>query len=286
MWLYTLLSRLFPTSFTAKVFAVAFVGTHVPLLALALRALSANGPLSAQADVLTWALVATLAGTGATLAALWAILAPLYRVEEAMRRFEEAQEVLQLPFGYADEVGRLMARTNRLVLHVDERMEEKAREAETDPLTGVLNRRGWDARLRRPDRGAILLVDIDRFKAVNDRFGHAEGDRVLVRVATTLSAVLRRGDVLARIGGEEFAVFLQGATAEQAMHLAERLRAAVAAEVRAGDLPVTISVGVSPGRAGPSLADRLVEADRGVYAAKDAGRNRVMSGMQAAGVAP
>lgn len=280
MRLYESLSRIFPRSFTGKVFFVAFCGTHVPLIALVFWALSRSGPADQYLPVLIVALLATLAGTAATLLALSAILAPLYRIGESMRAFEERGVVEPLPFGFHDQIGQLMQRTNRLVLHVDQRIDDHTAEAETDPLTGIANRRGFDRRARRSGANSILLIDIDRFKAVNDSYGHDVGDRVLRQVAGVLHAGLRPTDLVARLGGEEFVVQLTGQTGPAAMEVAERLRMAVEAEVRVSGRSVTISVGVAEQRDGAPVAEAIQRADKGTYAAKTGGRNRVMPGPQ------
>ncbi|GGH52477.1 hypothetical protein GCM10011341_17030 [Frigidibacter albus] len=268
----------------AKVFFVAFVGTHVPLLALLGWALGHPHMLAGGSlHVLGVALVATLLGTGATLLALHAILKPIYRVEETIRAFETAGTAEPLPFGYHDQVGRLMSSTNRLILAVDDRIDIERRAAETDPLTGLLNRRGFDARVAEGTPGAMLMLDIDGFKAVNDRYGHAVGDTVLRDAAVILTGTLRRRDVLARLGGEEFGVFLPGLTIGDAREAAERLRSAVAGQLRAEQEPVTMSVGVAIARAGLSRAALIAEADRGLYAAKQGGRNRVCMAVVAQG---
>lgn len=280
MRLYVVLARLFPRSFTAKVFFVAFCGTHVPLIALALWAVLRSGPDNQEIPVLIVALLATLIGTAATLAALSAILAPLYRIDESLRAFEERGMVEPLPFGFHDQIGLLMQRANRLVLHVDQRIDDQTAEAETDSLTGIANRRGFDRRARRRGANTILVIDIDRFKAVNDGFGHDAGDRVLRQVAGVLHAGLRPVDVVARLGGEEFVVQLAGQTGAAAMEVAERLRMAVESGVRVSGRPVTISVGVAEQLDGAPLAEAIQRADKGTYAAKSGGRNRVMAGPQ------
>ena len=164
----------------------------------------------------------------------------------------------------------------------------------TDPLTGWHNRRYLEARLREElARGrrsrlpiACLMIDIDHFKAVNDRFGHLAGDEVLRGVARRIAAEVRSSDVAARYGGEEFVILLPGTDARAASVLAERIRAAVARQpFELGDghepLPVTVSVGVADclvesgedGNAGEAL---LARADAALYAAKAGGRNMVV----------
>jgi diguanylate cyclase (GGDEF)-like protein len=160
---------------------------------------------------------------------------------------------------------------------------ELARAALTDALTGLANRRGGEAAIRRELARAarsgvplaFLLVDIDHFKRVNDVHGHATGDRVIRAVALVLAAALRTTDVPARWGGEEFLALLPDADAAAACRIAERVRAAVEATEAAPGLFVTVSIGVAQwdGRERPETA--IGRADAGLYAAKDAGRNCV-----------
>ncbi len=159
-----------------------------------------------------------------------------------------------------------------------------------DPLTGLGNRRALDRRLGEiegTERGvlSILLIDIDFFKAFNDRHGHIAGDRCLQRVTAILAAELRgTEDGMVRYGGEEFLVLLPGADREAAIAIAERMRAAIAsaaiphgAETAGG--VVTASFGVATRPAGSPLpAETLIaEADAALYRAKHAGRNRVVA---------
>jgi two-component system cell cycle response regulator len=168
-----------------------------------------------------------------------------------------------------------------------------------DPLTGLFNRRYALAQLgriaeraQRGDSGfAVLAIDLDRFKAVNDSFGHAAGDCVLIEVARRLSLSMRAGDLLGRIGGEEFIVALPQTAASNALALANRLRLAVeAAPVRidtATAISVTISVGLAvsgpltPAGAEP-VAAALARADRALLRAKADGRNQVTTDRTAA----
>jgi diguanylate cyclase (GGDEF)-like protein len=153
----------------------------------------------------------------------------------------------------------------------------------TDPLTGTANRRGLDTALSRlclqaPAKGALLLIDIDEFKGFNDRHGHPAGDACLRGIASCLAGQLQRGDMLARFGGEEFAVLLGDAAREDAWAVAERLRVAAASHrmiIGGGLEGVTVSIGIADA-ASCSEPVRLVEsADRALYVAKKAGRNRV-----------
>jgi diguanylate cyclase (GGDEF)-like protein len=169
-----------------------------------------------------------------------------------------------------------------------ERTEQGHRNAAlADPLTGVSNRRGFlvecDELTRqhaeKPLAASVLLLDLDHFKSINDRFGHAIGDRVLQVFAQTATANLRATDLFGRLGGEEFAVLLCNVGRERALVAAERIRstfAEVAIEVDGRPVSATVSIGVamSEGRQVdvPSL---LVQADQALYRAKERGRNRV-----------
>jgi diguanylate cyclase (GGDEF)-like protein len=165
---------------------------------------------------------------------------------------------------------------------------ELERQAHTDSLTGLYNRRLFMQRLReeaeRVNRHngclSILLFDLDHFKQVNDRFGHEAGDRVLQSVARAANEVKRVSDIIARIGGEEFALLLPETDREGAMNLAHRLRAAIESaktlDPAGAPVSVTASIGVATVSAhsdGPASALKL--ADAALYRAKNAGRNQV-----------
>lgn len=156
-----------------------------------------------------------------------------------------------------------------------------AEEAKVDNLTGLLNRRGFaeraEAELARARREGtwlgVVSFDLDHFKAINDRFGHDVGDRVLVEVAELFKSELRESDVLARMGGEEFVALLPGEAVAEAEATAERVRAALVAESSAP--AVTVSAGVAAAIAPEDLEDLLRGADRALYRAKFEGRDRI-----------
>ena len=156
-------------------------------------------------------------------------------------------------------------------------------EAATDPLTGLRHRRGLEAAFaeaRGEDPGgrpsALLMVDVDHFKRVNDTYGHERGDQVLVELARRMTQTVRPGDVVLRLGGEEFVVLLPDAGADRARAAAERLRRGIAHTPVAG-LPVTVSIGVATdGSDHADVADLLSRADRALYEAKHRGRDRVV----------
>jgi len=153
---------------------------------------------------------------------------------------------------------------------------------ELDFLTGVGNRRALDRKLadyaqeRRPQlESSLLLLDLDHFKQVNDQHGHAAGDKVLKKLADLMRAHTRASDRIFRYGGEEFAIIASGAGLSAAEHLAEGLRAAVAAATLLENHPITISIGVACMDKSHTPADWLAQADKVLYAAKQGGRNAV-----------
>ncbi|MCW2276966.1 sensor domain-containing diguanylate cyclase [Heliophilum fasciatum] len=189
---------------------------------------------------------------------------------------------------FAGEPVRLVAINDITARHKMEN--ELRRMATTDELTGCFNRRyfmelaeqTWQTwQTQRADFSlALLMLDLDHFKSINDRFGHAGGDQVLRTACQRLRSVLRDGDILGRIGGEEFAVLLPGCGRDGAWMVAERLRRAMVEGemvLESGERPVvTVSVGVAvPEDAGQTFSDLLRCADVALYRAKDRGRNCV-----------
>ncbi len=161
-------------------------------------------------------------------------------------------------------------------------------EARTDALTGLLNRRALFDGMSAGAMAAgdvVVVFDLDRFKSINDRHGHAAGDAVLRGFADSLRQNLRGGDIAARTGGEEFVLVLRGASPQLAAAAAERVRASFAAsavETPDGALSATASAGVAlAGGAGESFETVLHRADMALYRAKDGGRNRVAAELQA-----
>jgi diguanylate cyclase (GGDEF)-like protein len=159
------------------------------------------------------------------------------------------------------------------------------RAAATDQLTGLLNRRGFieaaelvNAQTRKGDRLSLLMFDLDHFKSINDNHGHAIGDEALRVFARTVTGTMREGDVIGRLGGEEFVALVAGASGEAAI-AAERVRIAfetAGAEIAGRCMGATVSIGVADTPAHAFSIERLLSrADAALYAAKHAGRNRI-----------
>lgn len=175
----------------------------------------------------------------------------------------------------------MMQRESRIIAREKSLLDD----AHTDPLTGLTNRRALleaDERLRALSHSqgyAVLLIDVDHFKSVNDRFGHHVGDAALCVVAGLLRSGAREGDVVARFGGEEFVVVLPGTSSEEAWSVAERI-ARLVRERRVvlpdADFSMTISVGLAHARQAP-LAQTIERCDEALYRAKAEGRDRVVA---------
>jgi diguanylate cyclase (GGDEF)-like protein len=219
----------------------------------------------------------------AVLAALMLTSAGLF----ALRLFYIATETVSST-GFAGAFYVQMFCHFGIALMVSEMSSERAemrleRMAQTDALTGAGNRRWLMSQLpeQLPAGSAVLQLDLDHFKQINDRFGHAAGDRVLVAFAECLCGQLRTTDLWARMGGEEFAVYLPDTTPAAAQAIAQRLCSAAAGiqvEAEGHGVPVTVSIGLacvaSPGTAWSTWLSR---ADEALYEAKRAGRNRVVT---------
>jgi diguanylate cyclase (GGDEF)-like protein len=151
-------------------------------------------------------------------------------------------------------------------------LDNLADEAQTDPLTGLPNRRAWDAHVKRlHSEGTpfvVAMIDFDHFKRFNDSYGHPAGDRLLKETAAAWRDQLRTGDVLARLGGEEFGLLLRECDPDLATEVTERLRGSVSDGW-------TCSAGIAVGRPEESAEDIIARADVALYEAKAAGRDRI-----------
>jgi diguanylate cyclase len=200
-----------------------------------------------------------------------------------------------------EETSRIVGRSERLGLDLkqssdkidalERTLEDLRREATTDGLTGIANRRYFDMALQTisgdamnsGDDMSLLLIDIDHFKKVNDTWGHATGDAVIRYVATTLAQSVKGQDCVARYGGEEFAVILPATSIDAAMRVGENIRTAlsrrlfVPRDVEETVCAVTVSIGAACYDPGEPLAQLIQRADAALYQAKKTGRDRVVA---------
>ena len=173
---------------------------------------------------------------------------------------------------------RDLARTHAQLAAAHRRLEEKA---SRDHMTGMLNRESFFAALegsrRRADRGALLIVDADHFKKINDSFGHLTGDTALLEIAAAIARAIRLGDILGRIGGEEFGAFLVGASDKEAARVAERIRREVELirfqPLDERTVPLTVSIGGTLCPPDANVSELMRAADKRLYEAKNRGRN-------------
>jgi diguanylate cyclase (GGDEF)-like protein len=194
--------------------------------------------------------------------------------------------------------GVLTYRSSLLMRELNLTRTELLRVSRMDQLTGLLNRRGFnEAAIQALEQAGeanlpavALMFDIDRFKAINDRFGHEFGDKVLVEIGAAIHAFADANGMLAsRHGGEEFAILMIGVTTEQAIQQANELRRICAAtrirEGASGSASVTVSIGLAASSNRTSLPNMMRAADKALYLAKRGGRNRVVPADEAADVA-
>lgn len=270
MRIYALLSAVAPRSLVLKVWWIIAVLQTAPVVVHWQR----GGVW--VADVQGASLLVASAVLSTILIAL--LLTPVHRVNRALERFARDRRVEPLPVGYGDALGHLMANTTMVLATAANDIDEAVAASETDALTGLLNRRGFDRLVPEAPIGALLVVDIDHFKRINDEWGHATGDEALVATADAISAALRTKDVVARIGGEEFAIFVDETVEARALEVAERVRLRVSETVAVWRRPVTVSIGVAVSDAAQSRDKLAAVADAALYEAKARGRNCVMLG--------
>ncbi|HEY3393826.1 MAG TPA: diguanylate cyclase [Lacipirellulaceae bacterium] len=201
------------------------------------------------------------------------------------------QGLAELVVGVIDETVRANQHLQSKLETAESRLQEQANEIETyisrsltDPLTGLPNRREFDNRLeermaawkRRQEAFSLLIVDVDYFKKLNDQHGHLAGDQVLAAMGKALRTAIRREDAVARYGGEEFAILLPHTSLEQAVHVAQNVRDAVARislDHNGQQLAVTASAGLAAIQPDEQPELLIHRADAALYAAKGAGRN-------------
>lgn len=165
------------------------------------------------------------------------------------------------------------------VIHLARTRLEFRQLSRTDMLSGLLNRRAFIDDLSQVERGHLLILDIDRFKQINDRYGHMAGDDVIISVATTLTEIVGPSHLVARIGGEEFAILFQDCEFAEVVSTAERIRRSIAnrlIEASHQSIAVTVSGGLADITPMRDFSAVYAAADRALYAAKSSGRNRIV----------
>jgi diguanylate cyclase (GGDEF)-like protein len=284
---YALISKLgFPKTYRGKIMLVAFLGTHAPLLGAALYLLLGSSVgLGAALRILALLVAVTLLGSAATLVALGALLAPVRLTSSALKRYLDDRTKPELPIGFSDEVGRLMADVRYAVEHLDSSIRSLEGLSGTDHLTGLPNRREGERRMvgdvARARRGGgqltVAVVDLDGFKTINDTHGHHAGDICIRHVADVIGRSVREGDWLARWGGDEFVLALWD---DSVFASPEAVLGRINAELRRSpvrlpggeELVLSISVGAHRYAGEEDLRELLAKADGAMYQAKREGR--------------
>ncbi len=285
---YALLSKLgFPKSYQGKILFVIFLGTHVPLIALVLYVLLSL-PVSlrpAALGALALLLVTILAGSAAALFALKGLLEPVRLTSSSLREYLDSHKLPDLPVEFTDEAGRLMANVHYTVESLDATIRSLQGLSGTDHLTGLLNRRQGEKRLAeeaaRVRRGGEVLtvgvVDVNKFKHINDTYGHQVGDACIQHVADVIRRKIRQGDWLARWGGDEFVLALRDAspfaqTEALLQRIVKDLKNSPVRLPQGEELTLSVTVGASRYSGEEDLRELLSKADEAMYEAKREGR--------------
>ncbi|QQA43231.1 GGDEF domain-containing protein [Pelagovum pacificum] len=270
MPLYHFLSRHISAGFVAKAMLVVMAGFFVPVIGLAAYVLR-SGTAGLDHSLVTVILSAVCAGMVLAVLGIRAILAPVMLVSGALDRWGRTGQMPVLPESYRDEVGLLMVRTNLMMARAQRTIDHSRRESDTDPLTGALNRRGALRMLRDAPSGWIVLIDLDHFRLLNERLGRADGDRLLRDIAQACANVLRENDILARMDGKEFLVFLPGTPRKVALRVADRLRETIGQRLVSGKLRLTASAGLAHFDGGEPVDEAIAAANEQLKRAKALG---------------
>jgi len=267
-------------SYHGKFALAAFVGMIVPLAIFIVYLLFARTDWELMYPVLAALVLACFAGFLGTLYMLRELLTPIDLTAQALRDYIDSRKVPDLPIHFTDRAGKLMEGTQYTLTQLHETITRLERVSDTDDLTGIYNRRAGEKRLSeevaRAERDLqtfhIAFFDVNGFKAINDKHGHSAGDAVISHLAALLQLNTRRGDWVARWGGDEFVVGLHRNRALKMVM--ERIVKAIQGspcEIAPGlELRMSVSCGVADYRFGSGLAGVLADADRAMYAAKQA----------------
>jgi diguanylate cyclase (GGDEF)-like protein len=274
----------FQSSLTAKLFVTSFISTHIPLVS-ALIYYVYNRHLDPR-TMAALLISATILGTAICLGALWSLLQPLRQLRVAIVKFRRSRVTSDFHSARRDEIGLIINAFSNLTNELARTIATLEHQATFDVVTGLRNRR-WlvdsappvISRAQREEISlTVVVLDLDHFKSINDRFGHEIGDNALCATGSVILSCIRPYDYAARIGGEEFAIMLPGCDKAAAMAIADRIRTQLASLLVLPDnAPLTASFGVyesNPKEETLSLMLRM--ADANLYKAKRAGRNLVI----------
>jgi len=282
MGIYRFLAGLGPVSgtYAGKFALAAFVGGMIPLGIFIVYLLFTRSDWQQMYPVIAALILASFAGFLGTLWLLRELLVPIDLTAETLRSYIDNRKMPDLPIHFPDRAGRLMEGTQYTLSQLHETINRLERVSDTDDLTGIYNRRAGEKRLSeevaRAERDLqtfqVAFFDINSFKEINDKHGHSAGDAVISHIAALLQLNTRRGDWVARWGGDEFVV---GMHRNRALKMVmERVIKAIGSspcEIAPGlELRVSVSCGVADYRFGSGMAGVLADADKAMYVAKEA----------------
>ena len=282
----------FPKTYRSKLVLVTFLAAQAPLLATALYLLLGSSVGSAAAlRASALLVVVALAGAALALLALGALLAPVRLTSSALERYLDDRSKPDLPTGFSDEAGKLMADARHAIEYLDSTIRSLEGLSGTDHLTGLPNRRSGEERLAedlaRAKRGGgqltVAVVDVDKFKTINDTHGHHAGDLCIRHVADVMRRSVREGDWLARWGGDEFVLALWDASLfaspEAALgRINTELRRSPVRLSGGEEMVLSISVGARRYAGEDDFRELLAKSDAAMYQAKREGRAWVLAG--------
>ncbi len=289
MTIYRRLAGLAPLrdSYAGKFALAAFVGVLMPLATFIVYLLLARTDWEAMYPVLAALVLACFAGFLGTLWILKELLLPIDLTAQALRDYIDTRKLPDLPLHFPDRAGRLMEGTQYTLTQLDQTISRLERVSDTDEMTGIYNRRSGEKRLgeevARAERDLqsfqLAYFDINDFKAVNDRHGHSAGDACISHLAALLQLNTRRGDWVARWGGDEFIVGLHRNRALKMVM--ERIVKAIASspcEIAPGlELRLGVSCGVAEYRFGSGAEGLLADADKALFNAREHSRANARS---------
>lgn len=279
---YRALSRVFPHSFRAKLMAVTVGCTLLPLGVFVIWLLLHDGPTPQQLTTgISLTVILTLVGVIAALFLLYHLLTPLRLMADVVQAYQEEHRLPHLPDDGRDEVGVLMRGINCGLREIDDGIRELERHVLEDPLTHAYSRRGSDQHLHacieRAEQGqplVLYVLDVDNLKPVNDEYGHAAGDRMLIDLVESAQRWLRGDDWIGRWGGDEFLICIhdtQPAANERIRNWLRELSAP-----RPDGIPISVSIGCAQYRPGSDAAQLYREADAAMYSAKAQGGSQLV----------
>jgi diguanylate cyclase (GGDEF)-like protein len=284
MAIYRLLSTIpfLGASYAHKFALAALLGPLVPLTVFILYLLVSASDFEKMLPVVAALLLACFTGYLGTLWLLRELLVPIELTAEALREYIDTRKLPELPVDFRDHAGRLMEGTQYTLTQLHETIHRLEHVSDSDELTGLYNRRAGEKRLAEETSRAerdlqtfhLAFFDINKFKTINDTFGHSAGDACIAHVGLLLEANTRGGDWVARWGGDEFVVGLHRNRAvkmviERILHAIESTPCQVAPGREIG---VGVSCGVAEYRFGSGPAGVLADADKAMYEAKQVAR--------------